>query len=162
PKSPSPTSKDTFVAAVVDSIPTIPTIDGSATIFSKIYLRSDYHQIHARLKDTHKTAFRTHDGHYEFLVMHFGLTNALTTFQAVMNDLLRPFLCKFVLVFFDDILFYSPTLHEHVGHLRLILSVLSTNKFYAKLSKCVFGVDSVDYLGYIRAYTLTQARYKPS
>jgi hypothetical protein len=89
------------------------------------------------------------DGHYEFLVMPFGLTNAPSTFQAAMNDLLRPFLRKFALVFFDDILIYSPDWQTHLLHLQQVLQSLSAHQFYAKLSKFQFGVSSVEYLGHI-------------
>jgi hypothetical protein len=133
----------------------IPTIDelfdelGSTSIFSKIDLRSGYHQIRVMQEDTHKTAFRTFDGHYEFLVMPFGLSNTPSTFQSAMNDMLRPYLRRFVLVFFDDILIYSRNLVDHMHHLQLILELLKLHHFVAKYSKCVFAVPTIDYLGHV-------------
>ncbi|KAL0329094.1 UNVERIFIED_CONTAM: Retrovirus-related Pol polyprotein from transposon.6 [Sesamum radiatum] len=140
----------------------IPTIDElldelrGAYYFSKIDLHSGYHQIRMSSGDVHNTAFRMVNGHDEFLVMPFGLTNAPSTFQTAMNDLLRPFLLRFVIVFFDDILVYTPTWSTHLLHLHLILGLLLANLFFPKLSKCVFGVQSVDYLGHVISCTGVQ------
>lgn len=120
-----------------------------AEYFSKLNLRSGYYQVRVRLEDIKKTAFRTYEGHYEFKVMLFGLTNTSTTFQATMNELFRPHLQKFVLVFLDDILIYSKTWKEQLKHLEEVLSLLEKNQLYAKLSKCTFGKKEVECLGHI-------------
>jgi hypothetical protein len=99
--------------------------------------------------DIEKTAFHTHHGHFEFLVMPFGLSNAPTTFQALMNDVLRPFLRRFVLVFFDDILIYSTSWSERLQHVGLVFTTLRAHGLFLKRSKCSFGAVSVAYLGHV-------------
>jgi hypothetical protein len=120
-----------------------------AVYFLKIDLRSGYHQIRFREEDIHKTAFRCHYGYYEFLVVPFGLTNALATFQSCTNHLFRKQLRKILLVFFDDLLIYSKTWEEYLGHLEEILSIMEEQSLYAKESKCEFGMTEVLYLGHV-------------
>jgi hypothetical protein len=111
---------------------------GGASIFSKIDLRHGYHQVQIKDEDIQKMTFRTRYGHYEFVVVPFGLTNAPTTFMCLMNNVLNKFLDRFVLVFIDDILIYSKNREEHEEHLRLVLQLLRENRLYAKFSKCDF------------------------
>ncbi|KAI3811474.1 hypothetical protein L1987_21198 [Smallanthus sonchifolius] len=120
-----------------------------ASIFSKIDLRSGYHQLRVKEEDIPKTAFRTRYGHYEFVVMPFGLTNAPAVFMDLMNRVCRPYLDKFVIVFIDDILIYSKSKQEHEEHLRLVLDLLKQEQLYAKFSKCEFWLKEVQFLGHV-------------
>ncbi|GKF64732.1 putative reverse transcriptase domain-containing protein [Tanacetum coccineum] len=109
-----------------------------SSVYSKIDLRSGYHQLRVCEEDIPKTAFRTCYGHYEFQVMAFGLTNALAVFMDLMNQVCKPYLDKFVIFFIDDILIYSKSKQEHEEHLKLILKLLKKEELYAKFSKCEF------------------------
>ena len=120
-----------------------------AKVFSKIDLESGYWQVRIAEGDIPKTAFRTRYGHFEFMVMPFGLTNAPAAFQAAMNDLFREHLDDFVVVFLDDILVYSKDPSKHLEHLRIVLEKLHQHQFFAKLSKCSFGQESIEFLGHI-------------
>jgi hypothetical protein len=99
--------------------------------------------------DIEKTTFHTHHGHFEFLVMPFGLTNAPGTFQSLMNFVLQPLLRRCVLVFFDDILIYSPSYSTHLQHVRAVMTLLCVNNLFVKKSKCSFGATSIVYLGHV-------------
>jgi hypothetical protein len=129
----------------------IPVIDdlldelSGAQYFTKLDLCSGYHQICMKAEDIPKMTFSTHEGHYEFFVIPFGLCNAPSTFQSLMNHVF----CHFVLVFFDDILIYSKTWSSHLSHVNQVLHLLSKNRLLLKQSKCSFGALEVEYLGHI-------------
>ncbi|GKE17922.1 putative reverse transcriptase domain-containing protein [Tanacetum coccineum] len=118
-------------------------------VYSKIDLRSGYHQLRFCEEDIPKIAFRTRYGHYEFQVMPLGLTNALAVFMDLMNWVCKPYLDRFVIVFIDDILIYSKSRKEHEGHLKLILRLLKKEELYAKFSKCEFWLSKVQFLGHV-------------
>jgi hypothetical protein len=140
------TIKNRFPMPVVEEI--LDELAGTQ-FFTSLDMTLGYHQIRMGASEEFKTAFKTHQGHYQFRVMPFGLTNALATFQCAMNLVLAPFLRKFVMVFIDDILIYSSTWHSHLEHLRLVFAALRDHKFYLKAKKCVFGKKELIYLGHI-------------
>jgi hypothetical protein len=120
-----------------------------ASVFSKIDLRSGYHQLKIQESDIPKTAFRTWYRLYEYTMMSFGLTDASAYFMYLMNKVFMEYLDRFVVVFIDDILVFSKTMEEHEEHLRLVLEKLRSNQLYAKFSKCEFWLTEVAFLGHI-------------
>ena len=140
------TVKNRFPMPLIDEI-----LDELArtTYFTKLDMRPSYHQVRMKQEDEFKTAFKTHQGHYQFKVMPFVLTNAPATFQCIMNEILAPFLRKFVMVFLDDILIYSLDFETHIHHLTLVLDKLRENQLFMKASKCSFAQTKLEYLGHI-------------
>ncbi|GJU26651.1 putative reverse transcriptase domain-containing protein [Tanacetum coccineum] len=133
----------------------LPRIDGlfdqlqESRVYSKIDLRSGYHQLIVCEEDIPKTAFKIRYGHYEFQVMPFGLANAPAVFMYLMNRVCKPYLDKFIIVFIDDILIYSKNKKEHKGRLKLILRLLKKEDLFAKFSKCEFWLLKVQFLGHV-------------
>jgi hypothetical protein len=140
------TVRDMFPIPVVDEL--LGELCG-ARFFTKLDLRSGYHQVLMEPTDVEKTAFQTHHGHFEFLVMLFGLTNALTTFQALMNDIMQDFIRVFVLIFVNDILIFSNSWSSHLQLVRAVLYCLREHGLAVKKSKWSFGATTVAYLGHV-------------
>ena len=135
-----------------------------ARVFSKIDLRTGYHQLRVRETDIPKTAFRTRYGHFEFTVMPFGLTNAPAAFMDLMHRVFQPYLDQFVVVFVDDILIYSQSEWEHEYHLRIVLQLLRDHQLYTKFNKCEFWLTEVKFLGHVvlaLGMSVTQRRLRP-
>ncbi|GKA89415.1 putative reverse transcriptase domain-containing protein [Tanacetum coccineum] len=140
------TVKNRYLLPMIDDL--FDQLQGSS-VYSKIDLRSGYHQLRVRDEDIPKTTFRTRYKHYKFQVMPFGLTNAPAVFMDLMHRVCKPYLDKFVIVFIDDILIYSRNKEEHADHLRIILELLRKDKLYAKFSKCDFWICIVQFLGHL-------------
>lgn len=140
------TRKNRTPLPLIDEL--LDVISGS-TVWSKLDLAQGYHQMRVADQDTHKTAFRTRYGLFEFLVLPFGLTNAPAAFVTMMNKVLAPYLDKFVVVFIDDILVFSRSEDDHLKHLETVLRTLMEHQLYLKLSKCRFGLPEVEFLGHV-------------
>ncbi|GJR07399.1 putative reverse transcriptase domain-containing protein [Tanacetum coccineum] len=140
------TVKNHYPLPIIDDL--FNQLQGSS-VYSKIDLRSGYHQLRVQEEDIIKTAFRTRYGHYEFQVMPFGLTNAPAVFMDLMNRVCKLYLDKFVNVFIDDILIYSKNKQEHKEHLKLVLELLKKKELYAKFCKCEFWIPKVQFLGHV-------------
>jgi hypothetical protein len=130
------TIKNRFPMPIIEEI--LDELAG-AQYFTKLDMKSGYHQVRMLPEDEYKIAFKTHHGHYQFKAVPFGLTNAPSTFQCVMDQVLQPFLRKLVVVFLDDILIYSNSLEEHMEHIQLMLNTLRQHQLYLKQSKCSFA-----------------------
>ncbi len=133
----------------------IPRIDemldqlNGAKVFSRLDLKSGYHQIRIKNEDIEKTAFRTRYGSFEFIVLPFGLTNAPPTFMRLMNSIFHKYLDEFLIIYLDDILIYSKNANEHLNHIKLALQLLRDNHLYVNKDKCEFGVDKIEFIGHI-------------